>query len=310
MPPIYDVYVYKLKNGKYLLYPALICNDNCERDESDKECSFLYHECLLNTGIESLEKINTNIKAWQIDGVVHLYMHLFGIENVRGGRYRTAILSDETKDAISQSIKYFTSGLDEDRGQIKKYYTYANDIIDNWDSIESQYTEYKNLEQCQNNYKVNRDLLIELDWLKRIINTPVERFFDIKERYYELIRNLRAIYTKYTTAFEDAAQKIASVYGVYQTFFDKNPTVGPLVESQLANPNTYLDSRVIFGERSKYRLDFCLKDQLFLDIFTMMVYTFINREDEIIFDMSQINIEKIEALLKIRAFDQSTMAVQ
>jgi hypothetical protein len=47
-----------------------------------------------------------------------------------------------------------------------------------------------------------------------------------------------------------------------------------------------------------------------LDIFTMMVYTFINREDEIIFDMSQINIEKIEALRKIRAFDQSTMVVQ
>ncbi len=310
MPPIYDVYVYKLKNGKYLLYPAPISNDNCERDESDKECSFLYHECLLNTGIESLEKINTNIKAWQIDGLVHLYMHLFGIENVRGGRYRTAILSDETKDAISQSIKYFTSGLDDDRGQIEKYYTYANAIIDDWESIECQYTEYKNIEQRRNNYKVNRDLLIELDWLKRIINTPVEHFFGIKERYYELIRNLRAIYTKYTTTFEDTAHKIASVYGVYQSFFDENPTIGPLVESQLANPITYLDSRVIFGERSKTRLDFCPKDQLFLDIFTMMVYTFINREDEIIFDMSQINIEKIEALRKIRAFDQSTMVVQ
>ena len=86
--------------------------------------------------------------------------------------------------------------------------------------------------------------------------------------------------------------------------------VGELVESQLSNPITFLDSRVIFSERSKTRLDFCPKDQLFLDIFTMMVYTFINREDEIIFDMSQINIEKIEALRKIRAFDQSTMAVQ
>jgi len=237
-------------------------------------------------------------------------MHLFGIENVRGGRYRTAILSDETKDAISLSIKYFTNGLDEDRGQIEKCYTYANDIIDDWDAIESQYTEYKNLEQCQNNYKVNRDLLIELDWLKWIINTPVEHFFDIKERYYELIRNLRAIYTKYTTTFEDAAQKIASVYGVYQSFFDKNPMVAPLVESQLANPITYLDSRVIFGERSKYRLEFFPKDQLFLDVFTMMVYTFIYREYEISFDMSQINIEKIDALRKIRAFDHSTMVVQ
>ena len=310
MPPIYDVYVYKLKNGKYLLYPALICNDNCERDESDKECSFLYHECLLNTGIESLEKINTNIKAWQIDGVVHLYMHLFGIENVRGGRYRTTILSDETKEAISQSIKYFTSGLDEDRGKIEKYYTYANNVIYDWDSIESQYAEYKDLEQHRNNYKVNRDLLNELDWLKRIIETPVEHFFNIKERYYKLIGNLRTIYTKYTTTFEDTAQKIASVYSVYQSFFDENPMVGPLIEQQLINPIMYLDSRVIFGERSKTRMDFCPKDQLFLDIFTMIVYTFINREDEIIFDMSQINIEKIEALLKIRAFDQSTMVVQ
>ena len=197
MPPIYDVYVYKLTNGKYLLYPALICNDNCVNDESDKECAFLYDDYLRNTKIESLEKIKTNIEAWQIDGLVHLYMHLFGIENVRGGRYRAAILSDETKDAISQSIKYFIDGLDEDRQEIEKYHTYAYTIVSDHDSIDSQYVAYKNLEQRRNNYKVNRNLLNELDWLKRIIETPVERFFDVKDRYYELIDNLRVIYKKY-----------------------------------------------------------------------------------------------------------------
>ena len=67
MASLYDVYVYKLKNGKYLLYPTIISNDNVQYDTSDKERMFLYHECLLNTGIETLEKINTNIKAWQID---------------------------------------------------------------------------------------------------------------------------------------------------------------------------------------------------------------------------------------------------
>jgi uncharacterized protein (UPF0305 family) len=310
MPPMYDVYVYKLTNGKYLLYPALICNDNCEHDESYKECAFLYNDFLRNTKIESLEKIKTNIEAWQIDGLVHLYMHLFGIENVRGGQYSATILSDETKEAISQSIKYFTDGLDEDRGQIEKYYTYANTIVFDYDSIDSQYVAYKNLEQRRDNYKVNRNLLNELDWLKRIIETPVERFFDVKERYYELIDNLRAIYKKYLQTFEDTAPKIASVYCVYQPFFVENPMVGELVESQLSNPITFLDSRVIFSERSKYRLDFCPKDQLFLDIFSMMIYTFINREDEIIFDMSQIDIQRIEALRKIREIDLSKMVVQ
>lgn len=290
MASLYDVYVYKLKNGKYLLYPAIISNDNVQYDTSDKECMFLYHECLLNTGIETLEKINTNIKAWQIDGLVHLYMHLFGIENVRGGRYRDAILSDETKETISESIKYFTNGLDEDLRQIEKYHNSVNNNICDLESIHSQYEEYRNLEQHRNNYKVNRDLLNELEWLKQIIETPVERFFSIKERYYELIDNLRVIYKKYKTTFEDTAHKIASVYRVHQWFFDENPMVGQLIEQQLINPIMYLDSRVIFGERRRYSLCFCPKDQLFLDIFTMIVYTFINREDEIIFDMSKINI--------------------
>ena len=66
--------------------------------------------------------------------------------------------------------------------------------------------------------------------------------------------------------------------------------VGQLIEQQLINPIMYLDSRVIFGERQRYSLCFCPKDQLFLDILTMIVYTFINREDEIIFYMSKINI--------------------
>ena len=46
--PKYDIYIYQLTNGKYLLYPT---NNGFLEDTVKKECGFIYYECLCNTKI-------------------------------------------------------------------------------------------------------------------------------------------------------------------------------------------------------------------------------------------------------------------
>jgi hypothetical protein len=55
----------------------------------------------------------------------------------------------------------------------------------------------------------------------------------------------------------------------------------------------YFDSRVIWEERMRGTVAFNPRDELVLDIFTLVIYTFINCEDELLFEMSYIDIEHI-----------------
>jgi hypothetical protein len=47
------------------------------------------------------------------------------------------------------------------------------------------------------------------------------------------------------------------------------------------------------------------RDELVLDIFTLIVYTFINREDELLFEMSHIDIEEIKFLNRLVVIKQT-----
>ena len=294
--PKYDIYIYQLTNGKYLLYPT---NNGFSEDTVKKECRFIYYECLRNTQIESLVKIKVNIDACQIDGIVHLYMHLFGIDNVRGGQYKRATIPDDIKEYISQSIKYFTNDLDEDEQHIIKCQNYENREIT---EIYNLYREYNRLiqeldkystnqqctnQQCTNQQCTNQQLLIELKWLADIIKTPVPKFFDIETRYYKLMKELGNIYKRYINIFEFSSREIASIY---------KGKCDNWVEEHLRTPVLYLDSRVIFEERIRETNDFTKKDKIILDIYNMIVYSFINREDEILFELSQIDIRCIETM--------------
>ena len=292
--PKYDIYIYQLTNGKYLLYPT---NNGFLEDTVKKECGFIYYECLCNTKIESLIKIKVNVDACQIDGIVHLYMHLFGIDNVRGGQYKRATITNDIKEYISQSIKYFTNDLDDDARHIVKCHSYENlaeihdlDITDR--CITDRYQEYNRLIQELDKYSVDQQftyqqLLIELKWLADIIKTPVRRFFDIETRYYKLMKALGNIYKRYINLFEFSSREIASIYkGKFNNW----------VEEHIRTPVLYLDSRVIFEERIRETNDFTKKDEIILNIYNMIVYSFINREDEILFELAQIDIRCIETM--------------
>lgn len=298
----YIVDIILLSNEKYLIHPYLMKDNNQIHDEN--EYSYLYYEWIHNLSIKSLENVIMNVEAWQIDGLVHLYMHKYGIENVRGGRYNKLIISDEEKEFISQSIKYFAYGVDEDADEIKKCRTVLKDMVDgtvDYDEALIENEKYNQLIIKLNNYNIDRDLLTEFEWLISIIKTPVTRFTTIQTRYYTLMQSLRDIYAKYIKIFEDGKQKIVSCYKKYHSWFAENPKIAPITEMQLANPIMYLDSRVIYSERSH---EYCPKDELFLDIYTLIIYTFINRTDELLFDISQFNIDHINRVRKIMAIYQ------
>jgi len=170
-----------------------------------------------------------------------------------------------------------------------------------YDEALIEYEKYSQLTIKLDNYKIDRNLLTEFEWLISIIKTPVTRFTTIQTRYYTLVQSLRDIYAKYVKTFEDGKQKIASCYKKYHSWFTENPKIAPITEMQLANPIMYLDSRVIYSERGH---EYCPKDELFLDIYTLIIYTFINREDELLFDISQFDIDHINRVRKIMAIYQ------
>jgi hypothetical protein len=300
MSQTYDVYIYRLTNGTYVIYPAI------ESNNPENECKFVYWDWFGCADIECLILIHQNVEAHQIDGIVHQYMHEHGIERVRGGKYDARHLDDSVKESISDSIKYFTYEAEKNAKTAQKYTTLTDMDAD---LIEAQYKIYNDLDRHREKYAVNHRLIGELEWLAEIVKNPVRPFFDIETRYYRLMKELGRLYEKYIEMVDDAPRLISTIYKKHSKHIETMGLV-LIVEEQLRNPVLYFDSRVIWEERMRGMPMFNPRDELVLDIFTLIVYTFINREDEMIFEMSHIDIEHVKMMdrLMLLKKTQSMMA--
>jgi hypothetical protein len=272
----YNIYVYELNNGKYLLYPRVISNyDNFCAGEA----AFVYQEIVKNNPIKRLIHTENGLKAWQIDAFVHTYMHNYGIENVRGGRYNTLELSK--KEEISKAIKYYTYGLEEQEQRVYQYYEYIDTIVHDPDNYKEKINYYEKTDMERKRFEIDRSIIYDLNWLVRSIETGVDKFFEIKDDYYKLMERLSLIYKQYLCVMEDAQSKIDGLSkGLCKLFFEK--------------PYVFFDGRIIQRERDMHNYDFKSDKQLeqVIKVFELAIYSLINREEELYFDLNQIRINE------------------
>ena len=272
----YNIYVYELNNGKYLLYPRVISNyDNFCAGEA----AFVYQEIVKNNPIKRLVHTENGLKAWQIDAFVHTYMHNYGIENVRGGRYNKLELSE--KEEISKAIKYYTYGLEEQEQRVYQYYEYIDTIVHDPDNYKEKINYYEKTDMERKRFEIDRTIIYDLNWLVRSIETGVDKFFEIKDDYYKLMERLSLIYKQYLSVMEDAQSKIDGLSkGLCKLFFEK--------------PYVFFDGRIIKRERELHNYDFKSDKQLeqVIKVFELAIYSLINREEELYFDLNQIRINE------------------
>jgi hypothetical protein len=272
----YNIYVYELKDGKYLLYPRVISNyDNFCAGEA----AFVYQEIVKNNPIKRLIHTHNGLDAWQIDAFVHTYMHNYGIENVRGGRYNTLELSE--KEEISKAIKYYTYGLEEQEQRVYQYYEYIDTIVHDPDNYKEKINYYEKTDMERKRFEIDRTIIYDLNWLVRSIETGVDKFFEIKDEYYKLMERLSLIYKQYLSVMEDAQSKIDGLSkGLCKLFFEK--------------PYVFFDGRIIQREREMHNYDFKSDKQLeqVIKVFELAIYSLINREEELYFDLNQIRINE------------------
>jgi hypothetical protein len=206
-------------------------------------------------------------------------MHNHGIENVRGGRYNTLELSE--KEEISKAIKYFTYGLEEQEQRVYQYYDYIDTIVHDPDNYKEKINNYEKTDMERKRFEIDRTIIYDLNWLVRSIETGVDKFFEIKDDYYKLMDRLSLIYKQYLNVVEDAKSKIDGLSkGLCKLFFEK--------------PYVFFDGRIIKRERELHNYDFKTDKQLdcVIKVFELAIYSLINREEELYFDLNQIRINE------------------
>lgn len=266
MNAIYNVYVFELDNAAYLLCPSI-------GDCSILECEFMHPDICSKHRVIKLLDTYCDIEGWQIDGLVHAFMHRYGTNNVYGGSYsKLNATSDNIKTAdhitTADHIKYMVDGLNKLRERqilCDKYKSSTSMTMD----YKSEIAMYNELISLQSKYHIDRTIIDDIEWLKSVIIGPTTVNL---ERYHNLMKKLSEIYTKAAKLFN--------------------------LETGLtySRPDTFFDSRVLPYERNvwNYNVDNDTKLNDVIKNFELAIYTMINREDEVLFDMEQINIDDIQ----------------
>ena len=185
------------------------------------------------------------------------------------------------KEEISKAIKYYTYGLEEQEQRVYQYYEYIDTIVHDPDNYKEKINYYEKTDMERKRFEIDRTIIYDLNWLVRSIETGVDKFFEIKDDYYKLMERLSLIYKQYLSVMEDAQSKIDGLSkGLCKLFFEK--------------PYVFFDGRIIKRERELHNYDFKSDKQLeqVIKVFELAIYSLINREEELYFDLNQIRINE------------------
>ncbi len=254
---IYTIFVFELAGNKYLLCPS---TDDC----SALECFFMYPEAFREQRLSArLITTHQNIEDWQIDGLVHLYMHKYGTNNVIGGSYTK--FGDN--HCTSDHIKFIVDGLEELNNRKEKCRRLQTQDLSA--DYTTQLSMYNNLVQLKDQYHIDRCIVGELGWLYDLIINDTYKPENYC-RYNGIMHNLALICKR--------ARKL----GIIDSNF------------HYPYPRAYFDSRVIEHKT-------CDLTQV-INTCELAIYTMINREDELLYDMEQIDIDNIRDYVLMQQF--------
>jgi hypothetical protein len=291
-PELYTVYIFHLQNGWRFLYPK---NKNIEpvsAYELMKECSYLYG--LFDDSLQIVDIIQSynNILHYNINSLVLYYMNIYGTEQVRGGKYSSIVLSPDEKNEISELIKYFSYGIEEEELKIARYYKYEieyngfleKDFLTALTLIDDKLFAYNEIKQKYNTMNIVGDNEIrEIQWLKHIIEVPVDNFRTIETRYNNVMNLIYKVYKFYKNEFEDADEKLMSLQQSFQAME---------IPIWFYSPHTFFDNFII--HKNVFHLEHFLP--YIMAVIEMTFYTIYNRLSEMDFEMKHLqyqeNVEK------------------
>jgi hypothetical protein len=281
----YTVYVFHLKNGWRYLYPK---NQNIEVGSvSNLMTEFQYSCGLFGDDYQAVELLRThnNVSSYNINGLILHYMHIYGIEHVRGGKYSKMTLSFDDKNEISNMIKYFSHELQEEEEKTSRFHNYVKEYAGlNKDQIWRERNKidkillsyHKTKKQYDKINIVSESHIGKIVWLKEICENPTcrEGCF-IYSDLFEFTANILDVYYFYGNNFENASETIDLLK----------------TRHSCAKNVDFLPSFNMFFEKIIFQKDEYYKTFLpyILDLIEMIFHTIRNKTKELESICNQIN---------------------
>jgi hypothetical protein len=286
---LYTIYVFQLRNGMRYLYPKSRNIDN--KSSMDLFLEFRHSILSFDEAYEPVQILRTytNILPYNINGLVLHYMHVYGVENVRGGKYTNLIFSKDEKEEISNQIKYFSHGIEEQEKYIDKYYNFTREYIhlslgNLWNErtrIDKLLLNHNKTQKLYENLNVvENDDIYKIVWLEELCNTLDCTVPDLD--YALCMSRIRMIFIAFNVYYEGATEKMASLKNNFTN------TLEPVM--LLYNPVAFFDKIIYSSSERKEKFMYL---PFVIALIEMIFYSMRNRCDELQFDMKSINYDEL-----------------
>lgn len=297
----YRLFLLKLKNHKWFIYPA---NKNTTIEELQHDCSIIY-EFIKENPILEIEETVLFETALDINWYVKKIMMLHGIDNVRGGCYSDMTIPSFMLRTVEREFAFTMETIEDDRAVLSSIKEEYNDIVvmrrklmdamevinrikneiqtmvsHEPEKLSKKYDGYiKTLTKFNKLDQLNPSVFDDLFWLSEKIEKSKENSITKhdKNRYTQIMEYLPDIYKLYCSIRDDPEEYL---------LLDK--PFEPVI--YLTKPNVGLD--LFFYHIHKNTTSFTNwndlenKAQSLISQFEYMAYVIKNRRDEFEFDLS------------------------